>query len=144
MIRVHIITQWCFYDLNTAKIHHPRVMEVPNPTGHTSNLWGKRPLYSCNATDRLISWEIHYCPLWTVLRSECLRIWGVKALNRQIDQHVLILLYISGCAFMLTHLLGQCRYSIQLGPTTFYNMYESEDKNAIAGSSQYTRVMHRT
>ena len=29
----------------------------------TSNLWGKCPLYSCNATGRLISWEIHYRPL---------------------------------------------------------------------------------
>ncbi len=36
------------------------VREVPNPTGHTSNLWEKFPLYGCNATDRLISWEIHY------------------------------------------------------------------------------------
>ncbi len=30
---------------------------------HTSNLWGKCPLYGCNATDRLIYWEIHYQPL---------------------------------------------------------------------------------
>ncbi len=27
---------------------------------YTSNLWGRCPLYGCNATDRLISWEIHY------------------------------------------------------------------------------------
>ena len=33
------------------------------PTGHTSNLWQKCPLYGCNATCRLIFWEIHYRPL---------------------------------------------------------------------------------
>ncbi len=38
-------------------------MEVPNPKGHTSHLWPKCPLYGCNATGRLISWEIHYRPL---------------------------------------------------------------------------------
>ncbi len=36
---------------------------VPNTRGHTSNLWGKCPLYGGNATGRLISWEIHYRPL---------------------------------------------------------------------------------
>ncbi len=28
-----------------------------NKGTHTSNLWGKYPLYGCNATGRLISWE---------------------------------------------------------------------------------------
>ena len=31
-----------------------------NTKGHTSNLWGKFPLYVGNATGRLIFWEIHY------------------------------------------------------------------------------------
>ncbi len=37
-------------------------MEVPNTKGHTSNLWGKCPLYGGHATGGLISWEIHYRP----------------------------------------------------------------------------------
>ena len=48
---------------NVYLIYFSRVMELPNPKGHTSNLWGKCPLYGSNATGRLISQEIHYRPL---------------------------------------------------------------------------------
>ncbi len=55
-VRDHIKSSQCYFNLNNT-------MEVSNPTGHTSNLWGKCPLYGCNAMGRLISWEIHYKPL---------------------------------------------------------------------------------
>ncbi len=40
-----------------------QIVTDPTSTGHTSNLWGKCPLYDSNAMGRLISQEIHYWPL---------------------------------------------------------------------------------
>ncbi len=99
MIRMHITVVFFLFEYcqNSSSSSHGG----PQPYRPYPQYMGEVPLYMCNATDRLISWDIHYRPLWTVLNCECLRTRVVKGLSRQIDQHVLILLYISGCAFKL-------------------------------------------
>ncbi len=63
-----------------------------NTKGHTSNLWGKCPLYGGNTTGRLISWEIHYRPfMHLAFRSKSL----MKLSGRQ-DFFITSVLYMLG------------------------------------------------